>query len=108
MTVTREEIIRTLSKKSGYTMQDIRHLLHCMDDVVLDELRNVKPNEAISVQIVQGVKLECIPVEARMGKNPANQEDIECPATCKIKAKISRDLKEKLQDYYEKKYNQNG
>lgn len=108
MTITREEVIRKLSKKSGYQIQHIREVLHCMDDVVFEELCGVTPDEEVAIQIVQGVKLECIPVAARMGKNPASQEDIECSATCKVKARISRDMKEKLQAHYESTYNKNG
>jgi nucleoid DNA-binding protein len=108
MTVTREDLIRKLSAKSGYTMQDIRHLLHCMDDVVIDELYCVTPDEEVSVQIVQGVKLICEPLKERERKDPRNQKDIICRATCKIKTKISQDLKKKMVDNYDNKYNKNG
>ena len=109
MTVTREDLIRKLSLKSGFTMQDIRHLLHCMDNVVFDELCEVSPGNEVAVQLTQGVKILCVPVEQRERKDPRNQNDIVCRATCKLKAKISQDLKLKLQKKYDDKYNnENG
>ena len=108
MTVTREDLIRMLSTKSGYTIKDIRHLLHCMDDVVYENLCEVTPEQEVAVQIVQGVKLVCEPVKERARKDPRNQNDIVCRATCKVKAKISDDFKIKMVESYDNKYNKNG
>lgn len=108
MTVTREDLIRMLSVESGYTMQDIRHLLHCMDDVIINELYSVTPDEEIAIQLMQGVKIICVPVAQRERKDPRNQNDIVCPATCKIKTRISQDLKLKMQENYNNKYNVDG
>ena len=84
MTVTRENLIRKLSDRSGYHMKDIREVLSCMDEVVLEELCGVTPDDEVAVQIVQGVKLICGPVEERERKDPRNQNDIVCKATCKV------------------------
>ena len=108
MTVTREDLIRKLSTESGYTMQDIRHLLNCMDTVVFNELSEVTPDEEVAVQILQGVKLVCEPIEERSRKNPKDQSDIVCSASCKVKTRISRDLKLKMAESYDSKYNKNG
>ena len=108
MTITRENMIELLSEKSGYYKKDVRELLHCMDEVVFEQLSNVTPDDEIAVQIVQGVKLVCEPVEERERKDPRNQNDIVCKATCKVKTKISQDLKLKMQEHYDNKYNKNG
>lgn len=108
MTITREDLIRKLSARSGYHMKDIRDVLHCMDDVVFEELCGVTPDEEVAVQLVQGVKLVCEPVEERQRKDPRNQNDIVCSATCKVKTRISQDLKLKMQENYDNKYNKNG
>lgn len=108
MTITRENMIELLSEKSGYYKKDVRELLHCMDEVVFEQLSNVTPDDEIAVQIVQGVKLVCEPVEERERKDPRNQNDIVCKATCKVKTKISQDLKLKMQENYDNKYNKNG
>ena len=68
MTVTREDLIRMLSVESGYTMQDIRHLLHCMDDVIINELYSVTPDEEIAVQLMQGVKIICVQLHRESAK----------------------------------------
>lgn len=108
MTITREEMIRELSAKSNYHMKDIREVLRCMDEVVIEKLSEVTPDDEIAVQIVQGVKLICEPVKERERKDPRNQNDIVCRATCKVKTKISQDLKEKLAENYDNKYSKNG
>ena len=98
MTITRDEMVRKLSAKSGYNMKDIREVLRCMDDVVIEELGEVTPDDEVAIQIVQGVKLVCEPVKERQRKDPRNQKDIICRATCKVKAKISDDIKLKMQE----------
>lgn len=108
MTITRENMIDLLSEKSGYYKKDVRELLHCMDEVVLEQLGEVTPDEDVSIQIVQGVKLQCVSVPERARKDPRNQNDITCPSTCKLKAKFSQDLKLKMAENYNNKYNKNG
>lgn len=106
MTITREEMIRKLSDKSGYYQKDIRTLLQCLDEIVFEELCEVTDENDVSIQLVQGVKLQCISVPERQRKDPRNQNDITCSSTCKIKAKFSQDLKLKLAEAYEN--NKNG
>lgn len=108
MTVNRDDMVRKLSAKSGYHMKDIRHLLHCMDDVVFEELCNVSPDNEVEVQLVQGVKILCEPVAERARVNPQDRSDIICRATCKVKTRISREFKEKMAKFYDDTYNKNG
>lgn len=108
MTITREDLIRKLSAKSNYHMQDIREVLRCMDEVVIEELSEVTPDDEVAVQLVQGVKLICEPVKERNRKDPRNQNDIVCKATCKVKTRVSQDLKLKMAENYDNKYNKNG
>lgn len=106
MTITREEMIKKLSDKSGYYQKDIRTLLQCLDEVVFEELCEVSDDNDISIQLVQGVKLQCVSVPERQRKDPRDQRDIVCSSTCKIKAKFSQDIKLKLAEAYEN--NKNG
>ena len=105
MTITREEMVKRLSERSGYYMKDVRELLRCMDEVVIEQLNEVSPDEEVSIQLVQGCKLQCVPVKERQRKDPRNQNDITCRPTCKLKAKFSQDLTLKLQENYDEKYN---
>jgi nucleoid DNA-binding protein len=106
MTITREEMIKKLSEKSGYYQKDIRILLQCLDEIVFEELCGVTDENDVSIQLVQGVKLQCVSVPERARKDPRDQSDIVCSSTCKIKAKFSQDLKLKLAEAYEN--NKNG
>lgn len=105
MTITREEMVKRLSEKSGYYMKDVRAVLQCMDEVVFDALCEVTPDEEVSIQLVQGCKIQCVPVKERQRKDPRNQNDITCSSTCKLKAKFSQDLKLKMAATYDEKYN---
>jgi hypothetical protein len=98
-------MIRKLSDKSGYYQKDIRTLLQCLDEIVFEELCEVTDENDVSIQLVQGVKLQCISVPERQRKDPRDQSDIVCKSTCKIKAKFSQDLKLKLQENYDEKHN---
>lgn len=106
MTITREDMIKKLSDKSGYYQKDIRMLLQCLDEVVFEELCEVTDENDVSIQLIQGVKLQCVSVPERARKDPRDQSDIVCSSTCKIKAKFSQDLKLKLAEAYDN--NKNG
>ena len=105
MTITREEMVRRLSERSGYYMKDVRAVLQCMDEVVFDALCEVTEEEEVSIQMVTGVKLQCVPVKERPRKDPRDQKDILCKPTCKVKAKFSQEFKLRLQENYDEKYN---
>ena len=57
MTITREEMIKKLSDKSGYYQKDIRVLLQCLDEIVFEELSSVTDDEEVSIQLVSGIKV---------------------------------------------------
>lgn len=105
MLITREMLIKRLAKASGYWEKDIRTVLQCLDDVMFDAFCEVTDDEEVSIQLIRGVKLQCVPVAERQRKDPRNQQDIVCRSTCKAKAKFSEDLKFRLQENYDKKYN---
>ena len=103
MTITREEMIRKLSEKSGYYMKDVRALLQCMDEVVFDELCNATTEDEVQIQIVTGIKCGCKVVESRERVDPRNQKPIIVGETVKPFAKFSQDYRVKLQDVYDSK-----
>lgn len=103
MFITREIMIKKLADKSGYYQRDIRALLHCLDDVVLDCFNEVEENEEISLQFVKGIKVGCKVVEARDRVDPRTQEPIVVPATIKPFAKFSQDFREAIQAQYDAK-----
>lgn len=105
MTITREDLIRKLSDKSGYHMKDIREVLKCMDEVVFDELCKVQPDEEILIQIVQGAKFSTRVIPQRERVDPRDGKPIVCRPTVKVACKFSQDMKLKLQENYDEKHN---
>lgn len=103
MFITREILIRKLADKSGYYQRDIRALLHCLDEVVLDCFNDVTADEEISVQVVKGIKVGCKVVEARDRVDPRTQEPIVVPETIKPFAKFSQDFRLAIQEQYDEK-----
>ena len=51
MYITRDMIIRRLSEKSGFFMKDIKYLLKCLDEVVLDCYGEVTDDEDVIIQL---------------------------------------------------------
>lgn len=105
MLITREMLIKRLSEASGYYQKDIRELMQCLDDVVFDALCEVTPDEEVLIQMVRGLKLQCMPVAERQRKDPRDQSDIICRPTCRVGAKFSEDIRLRLQQHYDDKYN---
>lgn len=103
MTISREQIIKRLAGKSGYYQRDIRTLLHCLDDVVLECFSEATDKEGVSVQLLQGVKIGCNIIPERQRKDPRTQEDIVCSPCCKPNAKFSQDFRKLIQQQYEAK-----
>ena len=106
MTITREEMVKRLSEKSGYYMKDVRAVLQCMDEVVFDALCEVTDEDDISVQLVQGIKVSAHVVPERDRVDPRTQEPIVVKATVKPACKFSQDYRIKLQEAYDN--NKNG
>ena len=105
MTITREEMIRKLSDKSGYFQKDIRVLLQCLDEVVFEELSSVTDDEEVSIQLVSGIKVKTSVVPERDRVDPRNQKPIVVKATVKPACKFSQDYRFKLQSAYENSKN---
>lgn len=103
MLVTREMMVKKLSEKSGYYQRDVRALLQCMDDVVLECFDEVTDEEEIAVQLVKGIKVGCTIQPERSRKDPRTQEDIICAPTCKPNAKFSQDFRRVIQEQYDAK-----
>ena len=106
MTITREEMVRRLSERSGYYMKDVRALLQCMDDVVFEALGEATLDDEVQIQIVTGIKCGCKIVESRERVDPRNQQPIIVGETVKPFAKFSQDYRLKLQETYDN--NKNG
>ena len=103
MTVTREDMVRKLSEKSGFYMKDVRFLLQCMDEVVFEELCNATLDEEVQIQMVSGIKCGCKIVESRERVDPRTQQPITVGETVKPFAKFSQDYRLKLQEAYDNK-----
>ena len=105
MTITREEMIRRLSDKSGYYMKDVRSLLQCMDEVVFEALCEATLEDEVQIQVVTGIKCGCKIIGARDRVDPRNQNPIIVGETVKPFAKFSQDYRLKLQESYDNKKN---
>lgn len=103
MVITREEMIKRLSAKSGYFQKDIRVLLQCMDDVVFDALNEATLEDDIQVQMVTGIKIGCKIVGERKRVDPRTQRPIIVGETTKPFTKFSQDFRFRLQEAYDAK-----
>ena len=105
MTITRENMSDMLSEKSGYWKKDIRYLLHCLDEVVFDELSSVDDGEEVVIQVVSGIKVKTTVIPERERVDPRDQKPIIVKSTIKPACKFSQDYRNKLQEVYDNKKN---
>ena len=103
MLITREILIKRLSEESGYWQKDIRAVLQCLDDVVLEYFGEITDDEDISIQLVQGVKISAHVVPKRERVDPRNGNPIVCKETVKPACKFSEDFRKVIQNQYESK-----
>lgn len=103
MQITREMLIKRLSEESGYWQKDIRAVLQCLDDVVLEYFGEITDDEDISIQLVQGVKISAHVVPKRDRVDPRNGSPIVCKETVKPACKFSEDFRKVIQNQYESK-----
>lgn len=103
MLITREMLIKRLSEESGYWQKDIRAVLQCLDDVVLEYFGEITDDEDISIQLVQGVKISAHVVPKRDRVDPRNGNPIVCKETVKPSCKFSEDFRKVIQNQYESK-----
>lgn len=103
MIITREMLIRRLSEKSDYYQKDIRVLLQCLDDVVMEALNEATLDDDIQIQMITGVKFGCKIVGERERVDPRSQKPIICGETAKPFAKFSQDFRIKIQEQYDAK-----
>ena len=105
MLVTREMLIKKLARESGYYEKDIRHLLHCLDNVVVECFDEATEEEEMIVQVVKGIRCGCKIVQARDRVDPRTREPIVCSETVKPFAKFSQDFRRIIQEQYKNKKN---
>lgn len=103
MNISREMIIKRLSEESGYWQKDIRAVLQCLDDVVLEYFGEVTDDEDVSVQLIKGVKISAHVVPKRERVDPRNGEPIICKETVKPACRFSDDFRKIIQTQYEEK-----
>lgn len=103
MTITRSEIIKMLSEKTGYYQKDIGPLLKAYDELVLELLDGVDEDNSILIQLVQGVRIGANIVPPRDRVDPRDGSPIHLGATVKPFAKFSDDFKLEIQKQYDNK-----
>ena len=104
MNITRDELIKRLSEKSGYFQKDLKKVFRALDDVMYDCFNEVTDDEEVLVQIVKGVKIGCSIQPERVRKDPRTQDDIVCKPCCKPKTRYSEDFRKAIQENYEAKH----
>ena len=101
--ITREMMVKRLSEKSGYWQKDVRNLLQCMDEVILECFGEVADDEEVIIQLVKGIRCGCKVVEAHQGVNPSTQESIFIDETVKPFCRFSSNFRKQIQDGYSSK-----
>lgn len=101
MLITREMMIKKLSEKSDYWQKNVRVLLQCMDEVVLECFSEVTDDEEVMIQLVKGIRCGCKVVAPRDRVDPRTQKPIVVGETVKPICKFSDDFRQQIQENYE-------
>lgn len=103
MEVTRDQLIRKIADESGYYIQDIKRVFRVLENVILECLGDVTDDEPVSVRVLTGLSLNNYVVPERDRRDPRTNEPIVVKPTVKLSARYSENMKEKIQEQYEKK-----
>ena len=103
MIISREQVIDRLSEKSGYWKKNIRELLKCLDEVVLECFDEVTNEEDVAVQLIKGIKVSVHIVPERNRVDPRTGKPIVCKETVKPACKFSDDFRVIIQNQYDSK-----
>lgn len=101
--ITRTDLIKRLSEKSGYYQKDIQVLLKALDEVVLDCFAEVDEDNDVEIQLIEGAKLKVVLVPERERVDPRDHKPITVKATVKPGIKYSQLFRQKIQQNYEDK-----
>ena len=103
MIVNREQLIKRLAEKSGFYQKHIKSVLQALDEVVLECFAEVADDEDVSIQLIQGCKINARVMPKRERVDPRTLESIIVDETVKPSAKFSSDFREKIQIQDEEK-----
>jgi nucleoid DNA-binding protein len=103
MNITRSQLVKKISERSGFYQKDVDKVLKCFDDVVFDCLCEATLDEEIQVQVVTGIKVGCKKLPQRDRVDPRTQEPIIVDESPKLFTKFSQDFKLKVFNEYESK-----
>lgn len=86
--VNRNELIRSISKKTGYSQKDIKSVLDTLEEVVVDNIANKE-----SVKLFNGVSFEGRYIDTHTARNPRTGEIVSVPGRLVPKVKITNAFK---------------
>jgi integration host factor subunit beta len=93
-TVTKKDLIDRMAEVSGYTRVDVKDIVQCFLDQVIEELARGNRLEFRDFGV-----LETKDRAARVAQNPKTLERVNVPPKRTVKFKVGRLLKDKLDKY---------
>lgn len=103
MNITREQLIKRLADKSGFWQKDIRILLKCIDEDILELFNEVGEDENIYIQLFDGIRIGCKLVPERERVDPRSGKPIVCKPTVKPFTRFTDGFRDTIQKQYEDK-----
>ena len=83
------DYVRELAKHTGFSQKDVREVIHAMDAVLMEHLKN-----GDAVRVLPSITVETYERAARNGRDPARNKTIFIPAKTYLRAKFSASAKE--------------
>lgn len=89
--INNKDFIRQISKKTGYTQNDIKAVINAVSDIVIDNL-----SDGNATTVFTGLIIEPRDVAATDKRNPRDGSVIHVPAHKAPKAKFGAKIKEAI------------
>lgn len=85
------ELVKNVATKTGYTQKDIKTVMEAMQEATFEALAAHD-----EVKLMDGVTLNTVYRESRVGRNPKTGEEITVPAKYAVRCKFGKPIKEAI------------
>ena len=94
--ITKDKLIRSVAKKTKYTISDYKEMYNMLEDTIFDILSSTSEEQDVCIKLFEGISLEGNYVPERMKKNNLTGKESLVESRIKPKFNITRSYCEKL------------
>lgn len=89
--MTTKDMVKAISRNTGFSQTDIRTVINVLRDVVIDQVKDCG-----EVKMFSGLSIYGVERPEHTGRNPKNGEPITVPSRVMCKLKVGRSFKDEI------------